>query len=175
MESDQFFLKKKRYLRRRGPFDVVLIDGLHTFRASLSDVLNVLAHLNKDGVIIMHDCFPDHKAAAFPSKQFPTLEEQKSIEGWDGKWCGDVWKTIVYLRRNLSGIMDICVMDTDHGLGILKPKTALDNTGLTIDETSFTEIDQLTYEDLIQDPASLLNLKGPDHAAHLIKEILSQR
>ena len=36
-------------------FDVVFIDGLHTYEQSLRDVLNSLEHLNENGVIVMQD------------------------------------------------------------------------------------------------------------------------
>src|SRR5690606_24281268 len=40
LESDVFFEKRKDFLNRVKPIDVVLIDGLHTFETSLNDVLN---------------------------------------------------------------------------------------------------------------------------------------
>ena len=81
-ESEFFFLKRKRYLMKIEKLDVVFVDGLHTFKDSLKDVLNSLVYLNNKGVIIMHDCFPPNKAAALATKNFPTLQEREGIEGW---------------------------------------------------------------------------------------------
>lgn len=170
-ESDTFFLNRKSYLEKTGPLEVVLVDGLHTYRAALSDVLHSLEYLNKDGIIIMHDCFPPFKAASLPTKAFPTAEDVKGVEGWTGEWCGDVWKAVVYLRRNLSDLLDVCVLHTDFGLGIVRPKGDIDKKKLVIDERSFKEIDQLTYDELIKDPAGMLNLKKADHASTIIKEV----
>lgn len=170
-ESDTFFLNRKAHLENLGKLDVVLVDGLHTFRAALNDVLNSLNYLNKDGIIIMHDCYPSHKASAAPTKLYPTLEEQKAIEGWTDEWCGDVWKSIVYMRKHLSDVIDVCVINTDYGLGIVRVKNKMDVKGLKINEKAFSEIDKLVYEDLVQDPKSMLNLKEPEYTTTIIKEM----
>lgn len=170
-ESDTFFLNRKKHLESLGKLDVVLVDGLHTFRAALNDVLNSLKYLNTDGIIIMHDCYPSHKASAAPTKLYPTLEEQKAIEGWTDEWCGDVWKAIVYLRKNFSESLDVSVINIDYGLGIVKPKRKIDVKDLIINEQSFLEIDKLMYEDLIKDPKAILNLKDADYTTTVIKEM----
>jgi len=172
-ESDTFFLTRTGYLETLGQLDIVLVDGLHTFQASLNDVLNSLKYLNKDGIIIMHDCYPPNKAAALPTKTYPKPEDLVGVEGFTDQWYGDVWKTIVYLRRNLSELLDVCVIDTDCGLGIVRPKAPLAKSDLVVDEKSFSAIDRLTYDDLIQDIRSMLNLKNADHASTVIKEIVN--
>ena len=86
--SNDFFTSNRAIFDRLGGIDVVLVDGLHTYKAALSDALNSLEHLNKDGVIVLHDCLPPNETAALPTKQFPTPEEQRTAEGWDGTWCG---------------------------------------------------------------------------------------
>ncbi len=171
-ESDVFFLKRKGYLQNTGHLDVVLVDGLHTFRASLNDVFNSLRYLNKDGIIIMHDCYPSNKPASMPIET--NLEDLKKLEGWTGEWCGDVWKTIVYLRKTFSDFLDVCVLDADFGLGIIRPKTAINKKDLLIDQKAFLEIDKLTYEDLAQDVESILNLKETEYGFTIIDEV-SQR
>ena len=160
--SDDFFLKREEHLKEINHLDVVLVDGLHTFRASLNDVLNSLKYLNNKGIIIMHDCLPPHKAAALATKDYPNSEEQKGVEGWTGQWCGDVWKTIVYLRKNLPDMVDACVIDTDYGLGIVRPKGKIENKELIIDEKLYSEIDKLTYENLSENPQLMINLKSSD-------------
>lgn len=170
--SDLFFSQEKKYLKELGEIDVVLIDGLHTFQTSLNDVLNSLQHLNKDGIIIMHDCYPKHELAALPLKEYGSIEAMKKIEGWRGDWNGDVWKTIVYLKRTLSIYLDVCVLDSDHGLGIIRPKINIDKKQFKIDETIFFEIDKLSYKDLVKNTKAMLDLKNPDYAFNIIEEIV---
>jgi hypothetical protein len=170
-ESDTFFHKRKEYLIGLGKLDIVLVDGLHTFRASLSDVLNSLQYLNKNGIIIMHDCFPPNAAAALPTGNYPKPEEVEGIEGWTMEWCGDVWKTIVYLREKHNASLDICVIDTDYGLGIVRPKGNIHTDELVIDEKLFSRINNLTYDEMIKDPVSIMNLKDQQYSATLVNEI----
>lgn len=174
-KSDDFYLKRKAHLNKIGQLDVVLVDGLHTFRASLKDVLNSLKYLNNSGIIIMHDCLPPNMGAALPTKDYPNEEEQNAVEGWTGEWCGDVWKTIVYLRKNLLELIDTCVIDTDYGLGIVRPKGKIENGSLIIDEKSFSDIDKLGYDELIQDTKSMLNLKSSDYTKTIIENITNHK
>ena len=169
--SDAFFSKRKSYLEKAQPLDVALVDGLHTFQTSLNDVLHTLEYLNGTGLIIMHDCLPPHKAAAIPTKQFPN-EKESDIEGWTGEWCGDVWKSIVYLRENLSESLDVCVINTDYGLGVIRIKNNIDGV-LKINQKSFDEIDKMTYDEMIENRESTLNLKSADYGETIIKEISS--
>ncbi len=170
-ESDTFFRNRENYLRKTGQLDVVLVDGLHTFRAALNDVLNSLKYLNENGIIIMHDCLPPSKAAASPTKSFPTPEEIEQIKGWTGAWCGDVWKSIVYLRETMHKELDVCVIDTDFGLGIIRPKKGFNREKIEINEQVFSKIDALTYDDLLKNTASMLNLKEENFAAAIINKL----
>jgi len=166
--SDDFFSKRKNII---GQLDVVLVDGLHTYRGALSDVLNSLKFLNTKGIIIMHDCFPPHKAAALSTTNYPTEEERNGVEGWNGQWCGDVWKSIVYLKRKLAASVDVCVIHTDYGLGIVRIKGKIDPLKLVIDEKLFSEIDHLTYDFLIENQQATIDLKRPEYAQKLILEM----
>jgi len=167
--SDDFFLKRKEFLGKFGQLDVVLVDGLHTFRAALNDVINSLKYLNPQGVIIMHDCLPPHEAASIPVLP-ATFEEQQKINGWTGTWCGDVWKSIIYLRRNCSDILDVCVLNTDYGLGIIRMKNNK-KLELKIDENSYNEIDKLTYTDLTKNLKEFINIKDSEYSKVIINEI----
>jgi hypothetical protein len=173
--SDEFFKNRKEYLESLPGLDVVLIDGLHTYTASLTDVRNALRYLNENGIIVLHDCNPPHEAAALPSDQYPT-EEERNIEGWDGVWNGDVWKTIVYLRENFSETLEVLVLDTDYGLGIVRFKPGSRERvikNLSLNDSSFERIKQMTYREMKPKTGRLLNLKPKDHKDLLLKEITS--
>lgn len=170
-ESDVFFAKRKEHLLQLKHLDIVLVDGLHNFRTSLNDTLNSLNYLNPKGLILLHDCFPPTEAAAFPSEFFPTEEEQKSIKGWSGEWCGDVWKSIVYLIRKYPDFLQSGVIDTDFGLGFVLPKSGFKPKEFKIDEKLFAEIDLLTYADMMKDPRGTMNLKEAGYAKDIISKI----
>ncbi|MCX6239279.1 MAG: class I SAM-dependent methyltransferase [Bacteroidia bacterium] len=167
--SDDFFRLRVDLLNSCETLDVVLVDGLHTFRDSLNDVLNSLNYLNPNGIIIIHDCLPPDNTSAMPAMLFPNLEEQ-NVEGWTSEWYGDVWKSIIYLRSNFPELLDVSVIDSDYGLGIVRIKNKIDGK-LKIDEKSFNAIDQMTYKEMIESKESVLNLKSSDYARKIIEEI----
>jgi hypothetical protein len=167
--SDDFFRLRQDHLKWTGPIDVALIDGLHTFQASLKDVINSLKYLSPNGIIIMHDCLPPNEAAAMPTKQFPS-EEERNVEGWSDQWNGDVWKSIVYLRRHFSEFLKVFVLDTDYGLGIIRIKDKVP-AGLKIDPKKFDEIDAITYAEMIPRAEELLGVKDVSHISSLLEDI----
>jgi hypothetical protein len=148
LSSDSFFANPAiSYV-----FDVVFIDGLHTYEQSLKDVNNALSCLSDNGVIVLHDCNPPNEAAAYPAG---SLEHAGTLNlpGWSEEWCGDVWKTICHLRITRKDLK-IFVLDCDHGLGIIT-KGESDN----VLELPEQELAEMTHEDLSLNRKQLLNLK----------------
>jgi Methyltransferase domain len=156
--SDNFFASKERVDR----FDVVFIDGLHTHEQSLQDVLNALDNLQENGVIVMHDCKPPNIPAACPTK---SLTEAMTMPDWSGEWCGDVWKTILYLRSNRPDLR-VFVLDCDYGLGIVT-KGASDS----ILDMSKERLEVIQYEEVMNGQENLLNLKEPKYLYEFLKTI----
>ena len=98
MTSDNFFIKNNKN------FDLIFLDGLHTYEQTIKDINNSLKILNKDGVIIIHDCLPKK----IWNQIVPRIY---------GHWNGDVWKAIVHSRTYSSADTYTCI--ADHGLGII--------------------------------------------------------
>jgi len=146
LESDSFFSEQGNHLFKNRGLDVVFIDGMHTYEQSLKDATNSLRFLNRDGVIIFHDCNPLSEVAAQPS--FP----KEKIN-----WNGDVWKTIYHFRQ-FPNNFDCFTYDTDEGLGILKMKRRCDRETLTKIKHS-KEIQDQPYEHLAQNRISVIGLR----------------
>ena len=98
MTSDTFFQKNKEF------FDIIFLDGLHTYEQTINDIKNSLTYLNQNGIIIVHDCLPKK----IWNQIVPRLY---------GHWNGDVWKAIVETRTFKNVDCYTCV--ADHGLGII--------------------------------------------------------
>ncbi|MDI6742629.1 MAG: class I SAM-dependent methyltransferase [Smithella sp.] len=163
MESDVFFDTQMPMLSEYG-IDVAFVDGLHTFEQSLQDVQNTLKYLNKNGVIVLHDCNPVSEAAAYPATSIAQVRKINP-PGFDGIWNGDVWKTIAYLRATRKDLR-VFVLDCDFGLGVVTqgaPENMLDY--------SADAVQNLSYRDLSENRKSLLNLKD----ARFIEEFLKNR
>lgn len=163
MTSDSFFEEKTSFLAERR-FELIFIDGLHTFKASLKDVLNSLNFLKNGGYIVMHDCFPPHKAAATPAGSANEARMMNKND-WPGEWCGDVWKTIVYLKKAYQDNLKISVINTDFGLGVIQVQN--NNLNLHLDRKLFDSIDTLDYNDLIKNPEEMINLKQVEYVNEL--------
>jgi hypothetical protein len=158
--SDGFFSS----INSNDHFDVVFIDGLHTYQQSLKDVITSLNKLNENGIIIMHDCNPPTKAASHPAESFESASAME-IPGWTGLWCGDVWKTICYLRSQRKDLR-VFVLDCDYGLGIVmkgNPDNSLD--------LSEEALDKMTYDDFSKDKKNFLNLKEESYMFEFLKTI----
>jgi len=98
MTSDEFFENNKE------KFDVVFIDGLHTYDQVRKDIYNSLDILNLSGIIILHDCLP----AKIWNQIVPRIYHY---------WNGDVWKAIVETRTKNN--LDTYTCFADHGLGVI--------------------------------------------------------
>jgi len=121
--SDDFFLENKIN------FDLVFIDGLHEYKQAKNDIINSLKFLNKDGIILVHDCMPDSM-----SKQ--------AVPRYRMSWNGDVWKAIVDLRRNKN--IEIFTCEIDQGIAIIQNK--MNTNPLRLD----LQIKQLKFKDYYQ-------------------------
>ena len=99
--SDEFFKENN------GKFDIVFIDGLHTYEQVKKDILNSVNCLNVNGIILVHDCMPD------------SLGKQ-AVPRYKMQWNGDVWKAIVDLRQKED--LDIYTCEMDQGIGIITKK-----------------------------------------------------
>jgi hypothetical protein len=158
--SDRYFDLKKPIDR----FDVVFVDGLHTYEQSLRDVINSLNYLNEAGVIIMHDCSPPDKSSAQPAESVKHASELNP-SGCNSGWCGDVWKTICYLRSQRKDL-NVFVLDFDYGMGIVTRGQAESHLSL-----SEEELDKMTYDDLEKDRKNLLNLKDIRYLSEFFESI----
>jgi hypothetical protein len=98
MTSDAFFSINKLL------FDIIFIDGLHTYKQVKKDINNSLQFLKEGGVIFVHDCLPRSIfEQAVPRCQF--------------RWTGDVWRAFIEIRTLEN--LDSCVCYADMGLGII--------------------------------------------------------
>ena len=100
MTSDEFFQSNTE------SFDLIFIDGLHLSEQVIKDVDNSLKSINKNGVIVLHDCMPKQK-----------LHAQRNRES--NEWNGDVWKAAMYIRMNYEYV-SLTVLDMDYGCGVLE-------------------------------------------------------
>ena len=138
MTSNEFFALEKIQNKK---YDVIFIDGLHETTQVDIDIQNSLKHLNEGGFILLHDCNP----VSYESQLVPRQATA---------WNGNVWKSIVKLRCS-DVDLDINVVDTDYGVGVISKGKNKKIDKFTLDEC----LDWNTFSD---NKKYILNLIGPD-------------
>jgi len=138
--SDNFF----ELIQSDETFDIVFIDGLHTREQCLIDIHNSLNHLSEGGCILVHDCLP-------------TEEYQTTIEDNGREWTGDVYKSIVDIKREDG--LQVWTIDTDWGVGFIRKNPNC------MGETTDREIN---FELYTQFRNQLLNVKSVEEWKSLV-------
>lgn len=121
MPSDTYFGGVARGER----FDVIYIDGLHTFEQTLRDLINALSVIGENGVIIIDDVFPDSFPAALPDyKEFRAVRKATGLKSKN--WMGDVYKLVFFIETFFQSWTFGCITD-NHGQLIMwqQPRSAV--------------------------------------------------
>ena len=108
MTSDEFF--KNNHLK----FDIIFIDGLHTYDQVKRDFINSYNSLSDEGIIYIHDMLPEKSI-------YQNLKRKTSI------WNGDVWKLGFQLNDLSNFKNNFIIVNVDFGIGIFKKKSNLIN------------------------------------------------
>lgn len=130
--SDIFFKNNK------DTFDIIFIDGLHQYEQVKKDIYNSLKFLNKNGVILIHDCMPCSFIRQVPMRS-------------SNIWNGDVWKNIVECRT-LSEI-DTYTIYADQGIGLILKRKNRNQLLLNIDNFK-----KLKFKDYYKNYKLFLNI-----------------
>ncbi len=122
MTSDDFFNKNNE------KFDIIFLDGLHTYYQTIKDINNSLRSINDNGVILIHDCLPKK----IWNQIVPRIY---------GHWNGDVWKAIVEIRTNENADTYTCI--ADHGIGIILKRK--NKNLLSLEKKNFSQLKFADY------------------------------
>jgi hypothetical protein len=101
-----------RVIRERGyRYDIILVDPLHEYGASMRDLTEALGLLTDRGTIVVHDCLPPTAELAGPNFSA-------------GDWCGVTYQAyldFVFARANL----EYRTVDIDYGCGVNRARSGL--------------------------------------------------
>lgn len=88
--SDAFFAHNEK------KFDVIYLDGLHTFEQTLRDFINAASFLAEDGYILIDDVRPSSFSASL--RDFGHSKRVKKVlNDQSGLWMGDVFRLIYFI------------------------------------------------------------------------------
>ncbi len=165
--SDDFF-KQNEPLLNTNKIQLAFIDGLHTYEQALTDTLNTLKFSDDNVVIVLHDCNPLDALAAHPAISIDHARaELKDHKDWKNIWNGDVWKTIVDIRKNHPEWTSF-VLNTDHGLGFVYKKK---RENLPEVFNSITDIASLDYDFFDKNRNDLIDLKPVSYFEDFLKTL----
>ena len=143
MTSDEFFQTNIE------SFDLVFIDGLHETSQVDRDIDNSLKFLNKNGLILLHDCLPKKIWHQVVPCIYP-------------KWNGDVWKSIVKSRTRKD--INTYTIVADHGIGlIIKEKN---KNILNLDQE---KLKKLKFKDYFNNHNEFMNLISVEKFFKIVK------
>ena len=138
MTSDEFFMSNKI------KFDIIFIDGLHTYEQCQRDCINSMNALKSNGIILFHDFLPNN------------IMQEKT------DFSGDVWKIAVELSN--SNNVEFRIANIDCGVGILKLKNDWEYLKIP-------KLDKLTFKDFYKDYFPKLPIVNSDEAFNFIDKI----
>ena len=164
MTSDDFFSA----LPMTHKYDVIFLDGLHTFEQTYRDLCNSLLHSHERSVILIDDTKPCDVYSAIPH-QNKALRYRKQAEGKGIGWHGDVFKVVFALHDFHPGLNYRTIMGTRN------PQTLVwrSNTGWRSPLfNSLETISRLSYFDFV-DHIDILRLCSEEEAIGLCLSELS--
>ena len=138
MTSDEYFSKIKtdKY------FDIIFLDGLHTYNQTLRDFINTLSVSHERTIWIIDDTVPVDEISAEPD-----LNKVRSIrriqDSNDETWMGDVYKVVVFIESFFKQFT--CLTLEGHGQTLVVPSRNIE----TCKDLDTREIDKLGYLDTV--------------------------
>jgi hypothetical protein len=109
--------------------ELAFIDGMHQFEFALRDFVNLEKACARDSWILLHDCYPIDEVSA--------ARERRS-----GFWSGDIWRTILALKKYRPDLDVVTIASPPTGLGLVR----------SLDPGSRVLADR--YDEIVRDLAS---------------------
>ena len=114
VSSDTFFFQLNHI------YDFIFVDGDHHSNQVDKDIANAIKFTSENGFILCHDTCPHEEGMQIVPRQ-------------QAGWCGDVWKSILRLRKNTD--IYVQTLNSDFGLTIIRKNKTMPRFDLNIDET----------------------------------------
>ena len=99
-------------------FDLVFVDGLHTYEQTYEDILNSFSTGSKECLILIDDVIPSDKYAALRSQlECQILKNENGIK--NNYWMGDVFKILPLLSIFHSEIYWATILEKNENPQLL--------------------------------------------------------
>ena len=138
--SDDFFAS----LDSSTHYDVIYLDGLHTFEQTLRDLLNSILFVKEESIIIIDDVYPSSYHSSLPDVRAAKLLRQ-AMGSTDSSWMGDVYKLTLFIETFLQQYSYGMVSD-NHGQLIMWRKPRQTVAKRTVEEVARCPFETLHVE-----------------------------
>jgi hypothetical protein len=138
--SDQFF-----EVAEPVPFDIIYLDGLHTYEQTTRDFLNSLRVAHDKTIWVIDDTVPNDVFSANPDQE-KCYRLRKKLGGDDWSWMGDVFKCVFFIDRALPFFHFRTF--GGHGQTVLWRSNRPRSVGA--EGVGLDQIGAMTYEDMIE-------------------------
>jgi hypothetical protein len=149
------------------PYDVVLIDGMHTFEQVVRDLSNVLLRTHHRSAIILDDTVPDDAYStvkdAVASYRYREIDKAPALG-----WQGDVYKTVFYIHDFFPSLNYRTIMGMGNPQTIVWRANSIQRTPVFGD---LERISRLSYFDLKEHIAVLQPATEAEAIALCVAEI----
>jgi len=141
MTSDEFFYD---FIDKEVKFDLIFLDGLHTYSQTLRDFTTSLAMAHAKTIWLIDDTVPKDSIAAEPNLE--RVKEARLSEGnsTDQTWMGDVFKVVAFIDSFFPQFT--CMTTQGHGQTVVIPKA---NKFSARQFDALDEISRLNYVDTL--------------------------
>lgn len=154
MTSDEYFA---RHIGRR-QYDLVFLDGLHTYEQIFRDFCAVLPHTHARSVILIDDTLPSDPYSALPDPS--EADRQKAAAGHTGgAWSGDVYKLVFAIHDFFPTLSYATIMQGKGQTAVWREPRA--NFAPLMN--SHEAISRMTWQDM-QDNLAIMQLEDRDAA-----------
>ncbi len=151
MPSDEYFGNMPQhislYYKTPIKFDIIYIDGMHTFSQAMKDFVNSLNFSHDHTVWIFDDTIPSDPYSSLTDVELTKLC-RKAAGIYSSAWHGDVYKCIFAIHDFYPDFSYATIIDKSN------PQTVVWKTHSTAKRSriknSFSEIDSLNYFDLLK-------------------------
>ena len=164
--SDNFFAD----LSQDCIFDIIFVDGLHTFEQTLRDFINSIGYSSKRTVWLIDDTFPKDVYSAWPNQK-EAVSFRKQAGGKGGAWHGDVYKVVLAIH-DFFPLFSYCTIQ-----GVGNPQTIVwyqQRQDFQPRFNSLEAISRMDYFSLLLKNKDLLNFQDEEVCFDTIKEVFNQ-
>jgi len=144
LTSDDFFSLHDPVQILGQKIDLAFLDGMHLFEFLLRDFINTERSCKPNSVIVLHDCIPIDVFMTRREQYAPEIQKLSQEPAW---WCGDVWKTVVALKKYRKDLKIIALDSAPTGLVLV---TGLNPGSTALQDGYFGIVEDLSKADLLE-------------------------